>query len=603
MLSLLAFVGAWSSVALPPLHVEGSRLVDPQGHTVTLKGTNLGNWQVIEFWMLGLADRPGTPGDQYELEALLTKRFGEKEKDRLMDVYRSSWMTERDFANIRSFGFNLVRLPMNYRLMEDDREPFHLKKDAWKWIDRAVELSERNGMYVILDMHGAQGGQSPYDHTGHSGQDHLKDSPQDQRRLAWLWGELAKRYRNRSAVVAYDVMNEPYGMPKPAQVSVFKQAYAEIRKNDPEKLVFAHGNYDGFEHYGDPKAQGWHNVGFQMHYYPGLFGGGDPTIKTHAKHIESLKGVASRVKALKVPFIVGEMNVVFDSAGGADMMRRMYDLHAGYGWMTTMWSYKAVSAEGGIEPAIWGMVTNAGPMRTVDFRNDPESKIEAYFQGFATEPLVVHEKLRKALSDPSYVPAPMPEAPARRKTAPQGFLDGWDQADLGGAMPGGLQKLPDGGFELYGAGADVWGASDEARFLHRTIEGDFQLEVTIDGVEDVESYTKAGLMVRGSLAKDAPMAILTTFPNGKVQGAHRDAASADAQGSSEFPGKLPLRMRLVRQGGELRMSYRNGDGDWKSLPSLADRLPRRVLAGVLASSHDPEGLVKVTYRDLTLRKL
>ena len=209
---LFASLGVAAAPArLPALHVSGHRLLDPSGKEVLLKGTNLGNWGVIEFWMLALDDPK--PKDQYDLEAILTRRFGEAEKDRLMRVYRDSWITERDFKTIPTFGFNAVRLPMNYRLFEDDRQPFRLKKDAWRWVDRAVDLAEANGLYTILDMHGVQGGQSPYDHTGRSDQNAIKDSPEDQRRLAWLWGEIAKRYRDRAAVVAYDVWNEPYGTP------------------------------------------------------------------------------------------------------------------------------------------------------------------------------------------------------------------------------------------------------------------------------------------------------------------------------------------------------------------------------------------------------
>ena len=140
--------------------------------------------------------------------------------------------------------------------------------------------------------------------------------------------------------------NEPYGTPKALQKGIFERSLATIRKADPYKLVWAMGNYDGFAQYGDPKANGWRNVGFQMHYYPGLFGGGDPTVATQAKHLASLASVQREVARLDVPFYVGEMNVVFDRAGGADMMRRTFDLHARYGWETTMWSYKA-GDEGG----------------------------------------------------------------------------------------------------------------------------------------------------------------------------------------------------------------------------------------------------------------
>ncbi|AIE86267.1 glycoside hydrolase family protein [Fimbriimonas ginsengisoli Gsoil 348] len=577
-------------------------MVDPQGHAVTLKGVNLGNWLVNEFWMLGLSGLPGTPKDQYDLEKLLAERFGESEKDRLMDLYRSSWITERDFKLMPTFGFNFVRLPMNYRLMEDDRTPFHLKPNAWKWIDRAVDLSERHGLYVILDMHGAQGGQSPYDHTGRSDQNHLKDNVEDQKRLAWLWGEIAKRYRNRGAVMAYDVMNEPYGTPKPIQVDVFKRALAEIRKNDPEKLVFAHGNYDDFDHYGDPKANGWHNVGFQMHFYPGLFGGGRPTVATHMKHLASLAGWDAKVKKLNVPFLIGEMNVVFDAAGGAQMMRRYYETHAAYGWMTSMWAWKTVSKEGGIHPANWGAVVNQEPMRTINFAADSKAAIEEYFERFASEPLAVNEALRRELTSKEPLP-PLPPTPPVRTTAPQESLEGWTATDVGKPLTGGLKLLGSGAFELYGGGSDIWGTKDQFRFLNQAIEGDFEIQVVVDGVEDLEDYTKAGLTIRSGRDSDAQFAMITTFPNAEVQFAYRDTEPGEAQGLTAKAATLPnLRLRLVRKGGKIEGFFAKGAGEWISAGSTADHLPRKVYVGAIALSHDNSQLVKITYRDLRIMK-
>jgi len=586
---------------LSKLTVRGTDLVDPLGKKVVLRGANLGNWDVIEFWMLGNSGDPGVPGDQFRLEELLTKRFGESEKDRLMEIYRASWIQERDFDELKKFNFNFVRLPMNYRLMEDDRHPMQLKPNAFKWIDRAIDLAEKNGMYILLDMHGAQGGQSPYDHTGHSEQNHLKDSPENQKRLAWLWGKLAQRYRDRSAVMGYDLFNEPYGMPKPTQVSVFKQVYAEARKYDAEKLILAHGNFDDFDHYGDPKANGWHNVGFQMHYYPGLFGGGNPTVKRHLNHLESLKAIAARVKKLNVPFLIGEMNVVFNAAGGADMMRKTFDTHESFGWMTTMWSYKVMSKEGGFGDSHWGAVTNADPMPKINFEQDSKAAIEAYFKNFATQKLAVNEPLRKALGDPNYKVKPF-VIPDVRTTAPQDSLTGWTNTDIGGSLKGGLSGKTGAQFDLYGGGNDIWGKQDDFRFLHQSLKGDGQIEVTVNTVEAIDVYTKSGIMLRDGLGADAKFFFVSIFPNGEINLARRETVGADAVGGVTMKAKLPnIGLRVTRKGGTLTVEYRTEGGSYQTLAMVKDFLPQKVEAGVVALSHSGTELVKISYKDLILR--
>ncbi|HEX7071919.1 MAG TPA: hypothetical protein VF190_13985, partial [Rhodothermales bacterium] len=127
------------------LRTEGHRIVDESGAPIILRGVNLGNWLMMEMWMLGVS---GNVPDQYTFENVLTERFGEEEKDRLMDLYRESFITERDFEIIRSFDMNVVRVPFWYTLLEDDDNPFVLRPDAFEWLDRAIELAEAHGLYV-----------------------------------------------------------------------------------------------------------------------------------------------------------------------------------------------------------------------------------------------------------------------------------------------------------------------------------------------------------------------------------------------------------------------------------------------------------------------
>ena len=90
------------------LKTDGTKWVDASGKQVLLKGANLGNWLVQEFWMMGQGGNGVT--DQCTLQAKLTERFGHDEKERLIKLFRDSWITERDWDQLKAFGFNVVRL-------------------------------------------------------------------------------------------------------------------------------------------------------------------------------------------------------------------------------------------------------------------------------------------------------------------------------------------------------------------------------------------------------------------------------------------------------------------------------------------------------------
>ena len=52
------------------VHAEGRNLVDPAGHRLLLRGTNLGNWLIQEGYMFHF---DGGPQSAREIEALTTE--------------------------------------------------------------------------------------------------------------------------------------------------------------------------------------------------------------------------------------------------------------------------------------------------------------------------------------------------------------------------------------------------------------------------------------------------------------------------------------------------------------------------------------------------
>jgi len=357
-----------SSEGLTQLHANGTKWVKASGTAVNLKGTNLGSWLVQEFWMLGQGGNGVT--DQCTLENKLTERFGYSEKERLIKLFRDSWITERDWDQMQAFGFNIVRLPILWSVIEDEKNPKTLRADAWTYLDWAIAQGKKRGIYVILDLHGAQGGQTPNDHTGCAGQNKYWTTPEYQDRAKWLWEQIATRYQNEPTVAAYDPLNEPWGSTADDMVTRVSELYQTIRAKDANHIVLLPSYYGDISAYGNPTTKGMTNVSFEIHPYPGLFGDrpGDSAYNIHRDWLRcgalGTGGVCdwnTKITALNVPLLVGEFQP-WQSAGlelGGKIARATYDTYASYGWAATSWAYKLVSTAGGQGMGTWGMVTNA----------------------------------------------------------------------------------------------------------------------------------------------------------------------------------------------------------------------------------------------------
>jgi endoglucanase len=434
-LVLLLACGLAQAAPLPPLKAQGTQWVDDSGRAVALKGVNLGNWLLPEFWMMG----QGAHGidDQCKLEAVLDRRFGRAERDRLITLFRENWITARDWDLIAGFGFNAVRVPFLWSVVEDEDRPFTLRADAWRWLDAAVEAAEARGLYVILDLHGAAGAQGREHHSGCAGRNEYWSNPQFQERTAWLWEQVAARYRGRAAVAAYGLLNEPWGAASEDEMARTVKALARrVRAVDPDKVIVLPGHHKGINAYGKPADEGLTGVAFEMHPYPGFFGWDKPGSEVHRRWLQCAGSGGSvcewqaRLQKLDTPFLVGEFQpwAELPPALGGRITRLTFDTYARLGWAATAWSWKWLSNRGGPAKGSWGLVTNAAgeALPKLDFRRAPLAQIEALFRRFGSVSYLVNEEVRQALARKEPAAFAL-EVPAGWRSV---WSDGFDRAGL-----------------------------------------------------------------------------------------------------------------------------------------------------------------------------
>jgi aryl-phospho-beta-D-glucosidase BglC (GH1 family) len=360
------------------LRVSGGHIVDSRGNKVRLRGTCPGGWMNMEDFI------NGHPGAEHTLRAQMAEVLGESRAQFFFERMLDHFFNEDDVIFLRKVGATVVRIPLNYRHFEDDAAPFKYKEAGFARLDQVLNYCEKHGLYVILDLHSAEGWQNVHWHSDNASRISLFwDVSYYQDRFVALWQEFARRYRNRSVIAGYDVLNEPcsnngigdypfniYSSYKPnweRMNSVYRRLVTEIRKIDSRHIVFLEG--DGYAQFFSGLEQPFDdNLAYSSHNYtvPG-FGPGKYPGEIHprsasaqgpeswdAKRLERSFLDADGTKFTRqhnVPLWVGEFGAVYNgpSDENADRLRALDDQIGIFEqndahWTT--WNYKDVGVMG-----------------------------------------------------------------------------------------------------------------------------------------------------------------------------------------------------------------------------------------------------------------
>ncbi len=121
---------SWNAAAAPEpslaseplLVVKGDKLQNGKGEIVRLRGFGLGGMLHMENFI------DGYPGNEEAFREVLPKAMGRRRYELFFDTFYKNYFTHADARYIASLGLNLVRIPLNYRLFEDDMNPRVIKE-------------------------------------------------------------------------------------------------------------------------------------------------------------------------------------------------------------------------------------------------------------------------------------------------------------------------------------------------------------------------------------------------------------------------------------------------------------------------------------------
>lgn len=232
------------------LHASGRYIYDGNNQEVILRGIGTGNWFLQEGYMMKTDDFAGT---QHQIRQKMIETFGVANTDTFYESWLVNHFTRRDADSMAAWGFNSVRVAMHYKwlTLPIEDEPVAgvdtWLEDGFIRLDSLLAWCSDNHLYLILDLHGAPGGQghdaniSDYDATKPS----LWESAENRRKTVALWQRLAQRYANEPWIGGYDLINEPnWDLPGGTMLKqLYQSITTAIRAVDNNHLIIIEGNW------------------------------------------------------------------------------------------------------------------------------------------------------------------------------------------------------------------------------------------------------------------------------------------------------------------------------------------------------------------------
>ncbi len=235
------------------IHANGKGLVDSGDEPIQLKGWGLGNWLVPEGYMW-LADQNPRFDRPRRIEGVVRELLGTEAAKAFWNKYRENYITINDLQYIRTCGYNSIRVPVNWRLFMSDEPQTHFIEAGFELVDHLLDMAKAAGLYVVIDMHAAPGGQ-----TGANIDDGIDDIPRlfidsdNYEKGLLLWQKIATRYAENETVAGYDLLNEPlrpttvnqrdFDYLVPQLKKFYQDAIKRIRKVDQNHLVVIEGHH------------------------------------------------------------------------------------------------------------------------------------------------------------------------------------------------------------------------------------------------------------------------------------------------------------------------------------------------------------------------
>nr|CDI51074.1 related to Glucan 1,3-beta-glucosidase precursor [Melanopsichium pennsylvanicum 4] len=239
-------VAQTNSQAPPPTPVD----VPPTRRDIYLhrkqRGVNLGSWFSLEGWLTPSLFQKAKDPKGSELDVVAGMDHNEAKS--MLENHWDTFINDGDLQWMVDHGINTVRIPVGYfhflaghpneqvrALMQgtDFQKYASVYEGAFSRIQHAIESAAKSNLAVLVDLHGAPGGQNADGHCGVSGgKAALWNSKSDQQKTISILQAMAAEYSRFENVVGLELINEPKNSGR--LQGFYDEAISAIRSVSPE---------------------------------------------------------------------------------------------------------------------------------------------------------------------------------------------------------------------------------------------------------------------------------------------------------------------------------------------------------------------------------
>lgn len=196
---------------------------------------------------------------------------------------------ETDFANIKSLGADVVRLPVDLKGMIGPAPDYTVNPVFFLFMDQTVAWAEKNGLHLILDNHN-------FDPS-------IPTAPTVATWLIPAWKQIATHYQGKYPNLSFEILNEPHAITAAIWNPIQTATINAIRAIDKDRWIIAGPvDYNSYSQLASLPVVTDKKIIYTFHFY-------DPFLLTHQgaswtdPSLESLQGIPYPYDAARMPVL------------------------------------------------------------------------------------------------------------------------------------------------------------------------------------------------------------------------------------------------------------------------------------------------------------